>query len=334
MSVETADIATQATDATAPLSLTEGISLLTADLEDGAPEGDPPEEGEEEIEAEDQSAAEDDAPPDDEAASEEDLGEDEGEEPESPAIAAPEFWSAEEKALFAKAPPEVQQLVAAKTKEAEQRVYSAKEEAAAARKEASVIGQAVEIIDQQLGRAREIFQGKWDGVDWARWAQEAPNEALAAKFEFDAEQEELAKLEATRTAAEQAQHAHFVRAENTKLASLVPELADPKEGRARKTALVEMLRADGFDPEDLRWAGAKELRIAYEAYQWRQAKQSLSRKPAPEPKPKVAGTVRPAAAPPPPKTVASRRKQEVLGRAYKTGRLDDAVEALKLMERN
>lgn len=279
--------------------------------------------------ADDLAAAEDDAP-DDEPASEDDLEEDDGAGPET-ATAAPEFWSAEEKALFAKAPAEVQQLVAAKTKEAEQRVYAAKEETAAARQEASIITESREKIDQLLSHAEQVFQGKWDGVDFAEWAKTEPAEAIAAKFEFDAEQELLGKMRTVQAATAAEEHRQFIRAENIKLAESLPELADPKQGPARKKELIGYLQTTGFSPEDLKWAGAAELTVAYKAMCWDKAKADLARKPVTE-KPaanaKPPASVRPSGAAPPRKTTIQRQKAAVVSRALQTGRMDDGVAAL------
>ena len=332
-----------------PLSEAEAISLLTADE---APEEEAPAEEEEdtaegaddedtEDEASDQEPGEDDAPDEDDPASEDEPAEDEEDEPETPAIDPPKFWSAEEKALFAKAPPEVQQVIAAKDAEYSRQVSLAKEEAAVARKDAEIIAEVRDKIDQTLERAQTIFQGKWDGVDWAQWAKDAPQEAIAAKFEFDAEQAELTRLQTAQAATAAEEHRQFIKAEGVKLAEAVPELADPVEGRNRKAALVNMLTEAGFSPDDLKWAGAKELQIAWEAYQFRQAKAKAKADP-PKPKPasapakveakKPAGPVRPAAAAPPRKSVIQRRKQEVVSKAMKTGRMDDAVEAMLALE--
>lgn len=357
---------------TGPLSLDAAISALSAaeqsdepaepDADNAATDDDDPPEDEEataeadaddagddedtELEASDQEAGEDDAPEDD-PASEEDA-EDAEEEPEAPVIDPPKFWSAEEKALFAKAPPEVQEIIVAREAESSRQVSLAKEEAAKARKDAEIISAIGDKIDAELERARAIFQGKWDGVDWAQWAREAPQEAIAAKFEYDAEQAELQKLETAKAATEAETHRQFIQAETDKLAEAVPELADPTEGKARKTELVSMLTEDGFSAEDLKWAGAKELRIAWEALQYRKLKartaanppkptQKPKQEPAkaaaakPAPKPTTA-TVRPTAAPPPRKSVIQRRKAEVISTAMKSGRMDDAVAAMLALE--
>ena len=335
-----------------PLSIEDGIALLSDgddatddgllaaaddDNSDGDADGDDAEAAaDDEDEAPDQEPGDEDAP-DDEPASEDDA-EDEDAEPEAPAIAAPEFWSAEEKATFAKAPAEVQQLVATKVAEAEKRVYSAKEEAAAARKDASVIGEFKAVIDQQVERAQTIFQGKWDGVDWAQWAKDDVGEYAAAKEEFEAEQREIQRLQTVQAATADEDYRQFTIAEKAKLADPklgVPELIDPVKGKENKTALVASLRERGFSPEDIKWAGAKELQIAWEALQYRLIKARASTKPAPKPEPvkeAKAKALKPAAATAPRKSIAARDRQNAVARVMQSGRMDDAVAALMAME--
>lgn len=333
-----------------PLSVDDAVSLLTAVDEEAEAPPDPEnaatsaaEEAaaDDEDEASDQEAVEDDAPDEDDPASEDEPDEDEEAEPAEPAIDAPRFWSAEEKAVFAKAPPDVQLLIAAKDQAAEKRVYEAKEEAAAARKDASVIGEFKAVIDQQVERAQTIFQGKWDGVDWAQWARENPQEAFQAKIEHDQEAEELAKLQTAQTATAAEEHRQFLKDEAAKLRDAGHVLADREKGGAEKQKLVAYAKTAGVTAESLQWASALELTILHKAMLWdaaqanvaaRPVKPAPTKKPDPAPAAKAAGPVRPAAAAPPRKSVAMRQRQEVVGKAMKTGRMDDAVVALLALE--
>lgn len=314
------------------LSMAEGVSLL-ADL----PESDEAEAGDEaaadegsQDEADDQAADEEAAPETEEDPASDELDEDEDDASAEPTSEAPKFWSAEEKALFAKAPPELQQVIAARDAEYSRQVSLAKEDAAKARADASVIGDVRGELDKLIAQAGDVFKGKWEGVDWVAWARSNPNEAMAAKMEFDAEQELLGKLRTAHAATEAEEHRQFLSAEAVKLKDMVPELADPKEGSARKTELVGYLKDNGFTPEDLKWAGAAELAVAYKAMLWDRTKAKLSRKPDPNPAPlgKAPGSAKPTAAAPPRKSNLQRRKVEAVGRVMKTGRMDDGVAAL------
>lgn len=312
-----------------PLSIDDALGLLDGDGGD-APDGDDAPEATE-TPADDQAADADTAPDDDDPASED--GEDDEGDDQAQAIAPPEFWSAEEKAIFAKAPSDVQMLVAAKTAEAEKRVYSAKEEAAAARKDASVIAEISAVIDQQVERAESIFRGKWDGVDWAAWSKENPTEAFQAKLEFDQEQAELARLKTAQAATEVEAHRQFLKAEVDKLAEAKHPLADPVKGREVKQALVSYAEQAGYSLEDLKWAGAKELTTLHKAFLYDQAQARLAAKPAKQPTAaKAPGPVRPAGAPPSRRELQDRNRKSVLGKAYATGKMDDAVAALLALE--
>lgn len=318
-----------------PISVDDAVNLLSADDDDLAPDAAADAAPEPPNAADDQAADADDAPDDDDPASE-DGEDDDGDDQEDPASAIdpPEFWSAEEKALFAKAPPDVQLLIAAKDAAAEKRVYAAKEEAATARKEASVIAEVKALIDQQLERAQGIFQGKWDGVDWALWAKENPTEAFQAKIEFDQEQEELAKLQTARAATEVEEHRQFLRAENAKLVESGHILADPEKGKAEKVALITYAEANGFSREDLKWAGAKELQTLHKAMLYDKAQASLATKPNKQPtlEAKRPGPVRPAGPPPTRRETQQKRRQALVGRAFATGKVDDAVALLNALE--
>lgn len=296
-----------------PLTIDSAVSLLSTARKDetsvddeldpvnpdGATDGDAGIDGDDD--AGDQPDGEDDAP---ETPAGEDDAEDEEDEPEAPVVEPPAFWKPEEKALFATASPDLQKLIATRDAEYGRQVSLAKEETATARKEASAIGEIVEIVDKQLERATEVFRSKWDGVIWADWAREAPEEAFAAKFEFDAEQAELANLAATREATEVEQHRQFLREEAGKLRDLDPVLADPKTGKTAKTELVGYLTEQGYTPQDLKWTGARELSLARKAMLWDRAQAKIAanpRKPLAQTPPTrrstTAAPVRPAATP-------------------------------------
>lgn len=332
MSLDNAPI--EANDS-APLAMDEAVSLLTAaddDLDDAPADQGAEGSTEHEDAADDQAAEGDDAPDKDDPASEDDSEDDEGaEEPQAAAIQAPEFWSAEEKALFAKAPPEVQQLVAAKTAEAEKRVYSAKEEAAAARKEASTVAETRAAVDQFLERAQTLFRDKWDGVDWAQWAQDDPTAAFQAKLEYEAELDALNKANAAREATEAQEHQQFIRDEMAKLKEAGHPLADPDatKAKAARQELATYLTGQGVPPEALKWASAEELKLAHKAMLYDRLQADLARKSPPK-NPSAAGPAapKPSAPPPPRKVVNERKRTEVVVRAMKTGKVDDAVAAL------
>lgn len=333
MSLETSNTVEAGAD-DGPLAFDDAVSLL-AQADEGAPAGDPEPEEEEEADesAGDQPEGEDEAPDDDPAS---EPAEDEEDEPALPVIDPPKFWSSEEKAAFATAPPEVQKIIAAKDAEYSRQVSLAKEAEAEARKDASIITQVRDAIDKHLERAQQIFQGKWDGIDWAQWAKEDVATYAAAKEEYEAEQRELHRLQTAKAATDQEEHRQFLRTEGAKLRETGHVLADPEKGSEAKKTLVAYAEANGFQQNDLAWAGARELTVLHKAMLYDQAQQNLRTAPpklktAPQPQAKTA-SVRPSTPPPPRKETAARQKREVVGRAFATGKMDDAVAALLAME--
>lgn len=321
-------------DASAPLTIDDAVSLLTAEPVEEDADAQPAEgEAQPDQASDDQTDAEDDAPDEDDPASEDDSEDDEGDdgEPQAAAIPAPEFWSAEEKALFAKAPPDVQMLVAAKTAEAEKRVYAAKEEAAAERKVASGVAEQGEKLDQFLSHAESLFRDRWDGVDFVAWAATDPQAAFQAKLEYDAEQQAISQARSAREAAQTQEHRQFLSVEFGKLKEAGHPLADPQKGKEARTELLTYMTSQGIPEEAFSWASASELTIAHKAMLYDKLQAERARKPivaAPNPAQGKATATRPTAPPPPRKVVTERRRVEVVTRAMKTGKMDDAVAAV------
>lgn len=331
MSLDNAPI--EANDS-APLAMDEAVSLLTAaddDLDD-APADQGAEGSTEHEDAADDQAADDVEASDDDPTGD-DAEDDEGADGESaePTVPAPEFWSAEDKAIFAKAPPEVQQVIVARMGEADRQVKLAKEEAAAARKEASTVADTRAAVDGFLERAQSLFRDKWDGVDWAQWAQDDPTAAFQAKLEYEAELDALNKANAAREATEAQEHQQFIRDEMAKLKEAGHPLADPDvtKAKAARQELATYLTGQGVPPEALKWASAEELKLAHKAMLYDRLQADLARKSPPK-NPSAAGPAapKPSAPPPPRKVVNERKRTEVVGRAMKTGKVDDAVAAL------
>jgi hypothetical protein len=258
----------------------------------------------------------------------EDVDEGEEEEPEAekpaePVVPAPNFWNDDEKAVFATAPPEVQKLVADKIAESSKHATLATEQAALYRKEADIIGQAVEMIDTQLSAAKETFGSRWSSFtpeQWAEWAAEDLQAATVAKFQHDAEQKQLVELSQAREAAEAEQHRQFLREQAGKLAEVAPALLEA----SARTELIGYLTEQGMAPQDLKWAGAVELSIAHKAMLWDRAQANLAKKPIPQPTQRSATPVRPAGAQQRGSS-QSRQVQALEARFAKSGSMEDAL---------
>jgi hypothetical protein len=113
-----------------------------------------------------------------------DNADDEGGESDAPDTDAPEFWSAEDKAAFSKAPPEVKAAFKKYEDQRNSHVKAKEQEAATARKEATEqVEKALGTIDQaakwweQAGPAlNAAFADKWSKVNWTELAAQNPAE--------------------------------------------------------------------------------------------------------------------------------------------------------------
>jgi len=123
--------------------------------------------------------------------------------------------------------------------------------------------------------------------------------------------------------AEEDRHRHFVKSESENLRTEAPDLIDPKDGRARMSALSSFLVGQGFPPERLALMSAREAAIAYDAMRWREAQARARAQPQAKPAPAPRVTVKPTAAQGPRSTTT--RADDAMRRLAKTGRIDDAV---------
>jgi ElaB/YqjD/DUF883 family membrane-anchored ribosome-binding protein len=311
--VEMLDAGDQAADA--PGNDVEVKDEAAADTPAGAADDD-------EISA-DATAAEDGADPDDGATD----TETEGAEPETPAIDPPDWWSAEHKARFAELPADLQHIVLEQERTRVSATGKAMQEAAEVRKKAEAEVQKASEITQALGQwlpqAIETFKSRWDNVDWAAWAESDPQAAIAAKFQYDAEQAELQRISTAKQEADKLQRRRQVEAEAERLKIVAPALADPKDGPKRREELASYLRTQGATEEQLTDISADVAAIAYKAMLWDRAQAGLKAPPPRKPAPKA---VKPSAQPP--SDTPQRETQRLRNRFRQTGSIDDAVALL------
>ncbi len=307
-----------------PLSVDMAVGLLDAT----PPEVEQPEETQAETESEAEPTAEE--APEPETAIEGEEGAEPESEPETPAIAAPTSWDANERAMFATLPAEAQQVIAGREAERDKAVFAAKQEAAEAKRagaqEVEGLTQLKGQLETLLPRAQQMAADKWANVDWVEWAKQDPAAATAGRFQYEAEIGELARLQAAHQEAAKATQRKFLAEEGDKLKELAPELADPVKGPERKKAVAQYLISQGADPQSLETLPAAAVAIAHKAYLYDQLKAGAK---APAPKPAAApakAAVKPGAAAP----VRSPQQQatQALNRFAQTRSLEDAVAAL------
>jgi hypothetical protein len=240
----------------------------------------------------------------------------------------PSHWNAEERASFAKAPPELQDAILAQEGKREAVLKRHKDDALEARRAAEAergeVEKRVAFLDHILPAAAQTFQTRWAGIDWSRLPDEVgADQAFKLKAQFDGEREQMGRLLAERERAQTEQHRHFVATETEKLKTEAPDLADPKEGRARAAALGSFLTGEGFPATRISLMSAKEAAIAYDAMRWRQAQAKAKVQPQSTRTPGPRNVVKPTAAPAP--RSSTTRADDAMKRLARTGRIDDAV---------
>ena len=323
-----------------PLSFEAAVSLLDSahpvEDEPAAPRHDP-------VDPVDGAGAETGAEPvyDDlaEPADEPTLGADDGDPAEAPAIAPPRSWDAEARAAFAALPREAQERIAARENERDRAVSRAQQEASDARRkaetEASNLGRYQAELDQLLPRAERVFADRWRGVDWVAWAQADPAAAQVGRLQYEAEQGELARLNAVHQLNRTHARGRYMSAEAEKLSELAPDLADPREGPSRKAAVARFLIDNGAEPQALADLGAAAISIAYDAMRYRAAETALKTRPpqAGQASARVPAraAIRPAASEP--ASAQTRGTQAAANRFAQSGSVDDAIALLNARSR-
>jgi hypothetical protein len=250
-------------------------------------------------------------------------------EPAQPALEPPPLWDAEAKEKFRDLSPEHQAIVLAQTDKGDRHRAKAVQEAAERAKHAEDQARGVKVLSEELNtllpEVLSTFKSRWEGMDWVTLARDDPGQYVAYKAEHDAEQVKLQGLHAATQRANAEARAAYVRQESAALATLAPELVDPKEGPARQQKLIGFLKDSGVSDEDLSGISAVATALAYDAMRYREA----SAKPLPKP------AVKPAAArvvPPSPTSAANSQHRSVMDaskRLSQSGRVEDALALLQ-----
>lgn len=206
-----------------------------------------------------------------------DADDGEADESEEAALEPPPFWDAKAKARFAELPRDLQEIVLGKEAERNQATAKALQESAERRKaadaEASRFKTASDGFDTLLPHAFAAFGHRWSHVNWAKVArQHGADAALKLQQQMQAERLGLQRLSAAKEKSELLSHGRFVQDQEALMPEHAPELADKKDGPARRQELSRFLAGLGAAPEQLRKLSALEAGLAYDAMQWRNAK--------------------------------------------------------------
>lgn len=199
----------------------------------------------------------------------------EGEEPELPAIEPPRFWDAQAKDRFRELPRDLQELVLSKETARDVETSKKFEEAANIRKaaeaETSKLAPFIAHLGKLIPEAEQTFATNWGigEIDWNRVAQEQGVErAFQLKNDHDRQLASIQQLKTAKESAEGITNAKFKETRGEQLKTVVPDLADAKDGPTRQLELVRYLANEGgVDPQVIiNHASAKELGIGWKAY--------------------------------------------------------------------
>lgn len=270
-----------------------------------------------------------------EAGGEAEEPEHEPEEPEAEAeqeeegepIDPPQFWTAEDKALFAEMPRALQERVRAREDARNVAVNDAFQKASTAQKAAQAetqqLAQQRERLDRLASEAETQFkQAGWENVDWSAWAQQDPVAAFQGRLAYDAQMSQVQQLKSAQQEAQSAAFKAYVAEERQNLVRVAPELAND---RTKMQSVADYLLQQGYPAEAIHGASARDLVTAWKAMRFDQATSPTTQ---PKPKPKAA---KPAAKPVKPaasaaavsqKQVATQAASTKFGRS---GSVDDAV---------
>lgn len=286
-----------------------------------------------------------DAGPDEAEASEITGDEEEGAEPDEPqeeddrpAIEPPASWNAADRAVFAKAPPEVQEVFARRQNEADrylqQRTQQIAEESRVSamerRREADEYVQNVQRLLFVASPEAEKFQN----VDWQRLAREDPNTYVALSAERDSLRGRISTLQneinrvSYQTQQQEAAYKERVKVEQLQLLKQkMPILADPQRGAQFAREMGTWLMDQGFSPEEIGEVFDHRVFLVIDKAMRADKAAAVRRTVQPDRAP--APTVQPSGTKQRTDRTAAQRRAQNMAALRKSGSQADAIEVLK-----
>lgn len=321
------------------------LSLLDAGDEApeiGAPSPRPPEpdEGEDEIDAAEVAQGDEageDAAPDDQASGEDETDQDE--QGDTPAIEPPVSWGADDRALFQKLPPDVQRTIARREADRDKVVQERTAEAARQREAAAArikevdeekqlfLAQAEWFVSEEVRRFQTEFG---DVKDVRELARNDPARYLEYKAGLDAitdSQNKFREAVGRYRADQEKRTKEFLAEQEKRLVEAFPEWVDTAKGRKAIGDLREYAVSQGIPAEmaaQVMDAGAFKVLQKAMLYDKMQAAKPRLQKPSANPPPRV---VRPGARPDA-RASSDQRASEAQDRLRKSGRVEDAADAI------
>jgi hypothetical protein len=195
-------------------------------------------------------------------ADDEGIDPDEPEEEPAPAIDPPESWKADERALWAKVPPDVQAIIARRDRDASSYVLTRTTEMADERR-ASAEARLAERGEYKTNLEKLLFVAapeaeKFTQIDWQRLAAENPADYVRLTAERDALrgrigaiQGEIQRIDYQSNAEREQQFGQFREQQAQLLAQKLPVYADAERGPKFVKELTDYLQTQGFTPQEL-----------------------------------------------------------------------------------
>lgn len=254
MTTEPTASATEPTSGADSLSISDAVSMLAAPAEpqkekqDDTKEVEPvtaqePEEAAPDTDSGEATTADDDASAEEDGQTAE--GEDAPEEGQQPAkaIKPPASWAKDAQEAFAKLPPDLQEVVAAREKERESFANTKAQEAAQARKEREeLLSFATQEVAKTLRMAQDAIEGEFAGIDWL--ALQASDPITWAQMDALRKQrlEKIAGLQ---------QHAQALSEEQSRVQAAQVQ-ATLQEEAAKVMPVIKKMVGESFTPEQYR----------------------------------------------------------------------------------
>lgn len=208
------------------------------------------------------------------------------------AIEAPNSWSAEDKAVFSKLPPEAQAVIARRESERDRLIQGRTQEIANERKGWDAEREAIQTQRNQYLQSLQQLTAlavpeakQFEGIDWQRLANENPAEYVRLSGVRDAVLGRIGAIQAEAQRAMQASQTDqakriegVIASERAKLHEQVPEFADAEKGPKLIGEMRGFLRdAYGFsDAEIGSVVDHRLVRLGYDLMRLRQADQARS----------------------------------------------------------
>lgn len=215
-----------------------------------------------------------------------------------------------------------------RSQEAAEMRKAAEKEAVEARQARDYYAQQLEVVAQQI---RQTIPQEPDWVSLAR--EVTAEEYNAIRAEYDSRMTNLARVEQERQYVAQQQAAEqeealkkHLAAQRSEMLNRIPAWQDDERRNVERVNVINYARSVGFSEEEVAQAtDARAVELLYKAMQWDNLQK---KKPAAKKRAKEAPRMAKAGQPRSKKQVASRSRQQALGRLNKERSVDAAVSYL------